>query len=227
MSITLKIDDLRGGEIAPLYNRYPGQTEAQGAYVEITEDGTVTADSDPNIGGGSTFDVFHGRTRRWNVSATVRGEVLADLLESAEVTELLGRIYVGHSVEWDGNNNVGRLDDDAAEAEQDLESLLDALGEDETACGAVWDLENWLGLLDFDDKWPKGETLVEAVKGVEDGAASSGVQLDGNIEKYLLDYAQHANESGKCYRPEVLRALVADGRHPVDEDGDDWSVAFQ
>lgn len=32
MSITLKIKNLRGNEIAPLYNRYPGQITAQGAY---------------------------------------------------------------------------------------------------------------------------------------------------------------------------------------------------
>jgi hypothetical protein len=44
----------------------------------------------------------------------------------------------------------------------------------------------------------------------------------GNITVEVLDRAERANERDDCYRPEVLAALHAAGRHPVDEDGDDW-----
>jgi hypothetical protein len=224
MTITIETDNLRG-VIAPLYNRYPGQTTAQGAYVEMTLDGAVSADSNAEIGGGMSFDVFHGRTRRWPVAKHIRGDALADYLESDDARALLQRIYDGHDTTWDGNNNVGTMTEDAHDAESTLERELEALGEDESSSAAVWDLDNWLGHLSFDDKWPVGETLDEAVNGIEDGAEEEGVQLDGNIKKYLLDYAQHENDRDKCYRPEVLAALVADGRHPVDEYGDEWTAA--
>lgn len=42
--ITLKIDNLRSGDLAPLYCRYADQTTAQDAYIEIDEDGDVSAD---------------------------------------------------------------------------------------------------------------------------------------------------------------------------------------
>ena len=221
MSITLKINTLRG-EIAPLYSRYAGQTSAQDAYVEMDEDGIVRADYSGEIGGGIPFSVYHGRIIRWGVSNTVRGDVLADYLESDETIALLERVEAGQSIEWDGNNNRGKLDDDATEARDTIGNELDAMSEDDRSCGAVWDLDNWLGQLHFDDKWPVGKTLADAVKGIEDGAEAEGIQLDGNIEKYLLDYAQNANERGECYRPEVLVALVEDGRHPEDEEGEEW-----
>ena len=53
------------------------------------------------------------------------------------------------------------------------------------------------------------------------------VELDGDIERYLLDRAERANERDGCYRPEVLAALHADGRHPVDANGDDWEPSLK
>ena len=213
MTITIQTATLRG-VIAPLYNRYPSQTTAQGAYVEMTLDGAVSADSNAEIGGGRSFDVFHGRTRRWPVANHVRGDALADYLESEDTRALLQRIYDGHDTTWNGNNNVGTMTEDAQDAESTLEHELEALGEDESSSAAVWQVEDWLGQLSFDDKWPVGKTLAEAVTAIECDADAEGIELDGDVEKYLLDYGQHANESGKCYRTEVLAALVANGRHP-------------
>lgn len=224
MTITINTDNLRG-EIAPLYHRYQGQTNAQPAYVELDEDGVVRADYNPEIGPPHAipFSVFHRRDLRWGVANAIRGDALAYYLESAEALALLERIHAGHDVEWDGNNNVGKLDDDAAQAEIDFEAALQALGESEDNMGAVWEVGEWLQNLPFsDDLWATGKTLPEAVTAIEEAAEAERVELDGDIERYLLDRAERANEQGKCYRPEVLAALHADGRNPVDENGDGW-----
>jgi hypothetical protein len=224
MTITIKTDNLRG-EIAPLYCRYQGQTDCQGSYVEMNEDGVISADYNAEIGGAVTFDFFHSRTLSWGVAACVRGDALADLLESAEMRALFERVHAGHSVEWDGNNNVGHLDDDARAASDELEAELTALGEDEGAMGAVWEVGQWLENSAFDDIWEPGKSLAEAVTSVEESAEADSVELDGDVSSYLLDRAERANERDDCYRLEVLAALAADGRHPVDENGDDWEPA--
>lgn len=223
MTITIKTENLRG-EIAPLYHRYQNQTNAQPAYVELDEDGVVSASYNPEIGSPHAipFSVFHRRDLRWGVANAIRGDALADYLESDEARALLERIHAGHDIEWDGNNNVGKLSDDAARAEIDFEAALQALGEDDSNMGAVWEVGEWLENDSLYSFWPEGKTLSEAVEYVEKCAEHDRIELDGDIERYLLDRAESANERGKCYKPEVLAALHADGRHPVDENGDDW-----
>ena len=146
MNISIKTDNLRG-EIAPLYCRYQGQTDCQGAYVQMNEDGIVSADYNAEIGWAVTFDVFHNRTLSWGVASRVRGDALADLLESDEMRALFERVHTGHDVEWDGNNNVGHLDDDARAASDEIEAELTTLGEDEASMGAVSGCRPMVGAL--------------------------------------------------------------------------------
>ncbi len=224
MNISIKTDNLRG-EIAPLYCRYQGQTDCQGAYVQMNEDGIVSADYNAEIGWAVTFDVFHNRTLSWGVASRVRGDALADLLESDEMRALFERVHTGHDVEWDGNNNVGHLDYDARAASDEIEAELTTLGEDEASMGAVWDVDQWLEHSAFDDIWETGKTLTEAVTAVEESAAAENIELDGDVSRYLLDRAERANQRDDCYRLEVLTGLHADGRHPIDENGEEWVPA--
>lgn len=41
--------------------------------------------------------------------------------------ELLERVHAGHSIEWDGHNSKGRLDDDAAAASEEIEGVIGAI----------------------------------------------------------------------------------------------------
>ena len=216
MDIAIKTDNLRG-EIAPLYFRYPREINPQPAYVELDEDGAVTADSTGEIGGAIPFSVFHGRTRRYGVASAVKGDALADYLEGDEAHALFQRIHDGHSVEWDGNNNVGRLTGDAAEAEAELQTALEEI---ETA--EVWEASTWIENDDLDNLWKPGVSLADAAKALEVDARDNQIELEGDVEKALLNLAQCRNEQGKCYRADILAALVADGRHPVDDNGDEW-----
>ena len=216
MEIAIKIDNLRG-EIAPLYFRYPREINPQPAYVEMDEHGEVTADSTGEIGGAIPFSVFHGRTRRYGVASAVKGDALADYLESGDARALFQRIYDGHSVEWDGNNNMGRLTEDAQQAEIDLEAALIEIDQAE-----VYEAAQWIENDDLDNLWKPGVSLADAAKALEVDARDNQIELDGDVEKALLNLAQHRNDQGTCYRTDILDALVANGRHPVDENGDEW-----
>ena len=217
--INLKISNLKD-VVAPLYHRYPRQNNPQPAYVQLCQDGSVYADFSADIGGGQSFDVFHGRTLNWPVSPFISGLALAGYLEG-EGLELLQRIHNGHGERWDGNNYVGTITDDASAASDDLRLALEGLGEDESCCDCVWDVATWLGQLCFQDKWEEGKTLAEAVKPIEDQADLEGIYLDGNVEKYLLDCAERQNAEHDCYRPEILVALLDDGRHPLGPTGEE------
>jgi hypothetical protein len=189
-SITYQIDNLLTDGPAPLYHRYPSQTTEQRAYVELDENGTVTADWDGEIGGGVPSHVWHGRTRRYSVPSNVSGRALAGLLRSERVLSLLERVYEGLEIVWDGSNHVGRLTDDACEADSELADAIDEVGKYEEYRCEVWTASEWLftsGTLA--DAWPAGVSLDDAVSNLKVEAKFNRIHIDGSIRQALLDRA--------------------------------------
>lgn len=215
MSITINTTNLRDAT-APLFCRYPNQINPQPAFVELDEQGNVSADYSGEIGNGMPMDVWYGRTLRWAVNSSINGNVLADALESVEITALLERIHAGHAVDWDGNNYVGSLTDDARAASDDLWWRLEDLGLDDEP--AVWEVDNWLfGGCSLADHWAD-QPLSDAVAALEEEAESEGIYIDGDIETALLDQAAglfDGPNAGKLTRTHV-DALLADGRIDAD-----------
>ena len=153
MNVTINTTNLRG-EAVPLYKVYPRQNGPQRAHVEMDEEGNVSADINYEIGGAVPVRVAHNRTLRWDVSPYANGDSLADLLESELVRELFERVHNGHSVEWDGSNMVGRLDEDAEAAALELEQILSPdSGEYELAqvCDAYAFIADWFSLKELVD----------------------------------------------------------------------------
>jgi len=127
----------------PLYCYYDGRYQSQMAYIELDEEGDVRARYNPEIGNGVPADVYNGLTRRWTISREVARYLprttVCEFLD--RLAPLLERVCQGHSVRWNGSNNVGRLDDDALEASKlidracyDLEADRDLLDAEEAAC---------------------------------------------------------------------------------------------
>lgn len=98
--------------------------EPYNAYLLLDEDGNVSTDTRAPWDCGSPIDEWHGRTRTWKVPAAVRGDALDYAFRNSKILELLQRVHNGHSVDWNGNNYVGALDDDAEEASGELERRL-------------------------------------------------------------------------------------------------------
>lgn len=157
--ITFQINNLKNDEVAPLYKKYPREHNIQGAFVEIDEDGVVTASANPEIGNGIPMAVFHGLTRRIRCLGTVSGAALYDFLQGEEGFDLLTRIHDGFSQYWDGNNWVGKQSEDAAEAEKELESALAELPQIE-----VFSASEWIEHDSLETIWPKGKTFEEAIE---------------------------------------------------------------
>ena len=125
-----------------LYHRYQGQTQPQPTYLEFDPaTRELSADSDGSIGGGVPFSVWHGVIRRYPLpSAYLTATAIRSLMD--EIADDLAVVAEGHTVEWDGSNNVGRLTDEAAEAEERIAAALDCrVDEDDTIL--VMDADEW------------------------------------------------------------------------------------
>lgn len=180
-ALVLELDNLRASR-APLYHRYDREINPQPAFVLLSEEGEVSADWNGEIGNGIPATVWHGRDLRFPVSPFASGSDLADFLERFDRGRvLLERIHEGHSVEWDGSNYVGHLDDDAQAAREELEAALQEVDQAD-----VQRIQDWIGSMPWPDLWPATDNLREAVEGLERIARQDGIVLDGDVETALL-----------------------------------------
>lgn len=204
MSITINTDNLRG-EPAPLYHVYPRQTKPQPAYVELDEDGEVSADYNGVIGNAVPMAVGHLRTLRFDVSPRVGGDNLADLLESDAVVTLLERIHAGHTVEWNGNNHVGTLDDDAQAAAEALTEALAGLEDVDVGDACEWLASGFL----LSDLVESGSVEGHAAE-LMGQAAADGIVIYGSMEDAVEELAamaiRDAMDRKIDFDPTVLRA---------------------
>ncbi|MEV6574825.1 hypothetical protein [Streptomyces sp. NPDC051577] len=115
MSLTVDVRPVTGPEA--LHAWYQGQTKAQPAYVELgLRDGILLASYDAVVGPGGPASVDHGIDLRWSIPALTQ-EAADELLK--ELAPLAQRILDGSEVDWDGNNHVGRLLTEDANAAYD------------------------------------------------------------------------------------------------------------
>jgi hypothetical protein len=114
------LDQLTGS--APLYRRYPSQSNPQNAFVKIDSDGDIWYYTDPEVGNGIPSDIFHNVARRWCIPNDLTARGYEGLHE--DIQELLQRVADGMTTRWNGNNTVGRLTEDAADARDELEQYL-------------------------------------------------------------------------------------------------------
>jgi hypothetical protein len=107
----------------PLYMHYPGQHEPQGAYVQLHPDGEVEFGVNGEIGNAVPESVFHDRiVRICGVDPYLSLKGIDKL--HREIRPILEDVAAGHSIEWNGNNNVGRLTEEAEEARERIMQLF-------------------------------------------------------------------------------------------------------
>ncbi len=110
-----------------LFHKYTDRERPQECHIELDlETGEMSADYNPEVGDGGSrampISVFLGRTRRWSIpilSDTAANRLMQD------IAPLARRVLAGATIEWDGNNDVGRLDTDAQDAEDEIRAICD------------------------------------------------------------------------------------------------------
>jgi hypothetical protein len=173
-----------------------------GIELTIDEDGDATlttAERHSSEGNSRTFDVAHGRTLLYRALLSQGSAAIADPDKMEALAEklapLAARIAAGHEVDWDGNNNVGKLvTEDACEADEELARLFDEIdASDWSKEIAVWEVGEWL--VDC----PEGIThkttedeLDAMVEEIEGDAKADDVVLTGDILERLKEFRDEA-----------------------------------
>jgi len=129
-------------EAAPLFEQYQGQFKPQPAFLELDPaKGTVRLGTNVVMGNAVPMEVWHHRVLWWDVPPNLTGRGCAEVF--GEMKPLLERVAAGHSIEWDGHNMVGKFDEDAREAYEEIEDKLrDARHGFE--CAEVWNAGEWI-----------------------------------------------------------------------------------
>lgn len=117
------------------------------AMLYLYEDGRIALDPEGFelwYSSGTPLDEYHRRTLTWRIPPTIDADALDAALaaETSELRQALETVHQGHSIEWDGNNNVGVLTGEADEAEDRVAELLDSSAEE--WLGEAWNACDWI-----------------------------------------------------------------------------------
>lgn len=189
-----------------LYQRFPGQHEAQPVYVSLDcRTGKLTAAWSGTVGGGVPADVWHHLTLRWKIPALTvdAAETLLDQLEP-----LAQRVLDGFEARFDGHNLVGTLSDDAAEAREAISDLCYPRRFDECDTQQRWEAGDWYAAT------PRRQLL-----------ADSGLTASTTDEQ-LADIVRHEESSvNEPYLVDGIEAFWSDLRDELRADAADAEVA--
>jgi hypothetical protein len=141
-----------------LYRHYASQTKPQPAWLYIRpEDGVAEATYNPEIGNAVPMAVWRDLHLTVGLPCNVRGDALADWLESEECQSLLERIREGHSRTWTGQDYRGVFTEDGRQAYEELEEL--AMDWPESALANVCSVGDYISSVEY---WAKDRMSVKA-----------------------------------------------------------------
>lgn len=100
-----------------LVNTYEGQSGPQDRYIEVDKDGLLYITWNAEIGNAVPARIWHNIERRIRGNWRTKAEAKQFIAENRASFE---RLVSGMSEEWDGNNYIGTLTEDAAEALENL-----------------------------------------------------------------------------------------------------------
>lgn len=211
-----------------LFVHYHGQSAPQPAYIELdTQHRTLSATYDAEVGNAVPFSVRHGLDRRYGIpilTAEAANRVMR------EIAPLADRIIDGTEVEWDGNNNVAVLDDDAVAAEEEIEKLLGLPSQEygdrdapnqgfpDSDIVAVWDIEGATNGCEVDDYDITATTTDDRLDEIEQeilddlvGAGESSVVVCHGLDDYLRGLRDELAEEDPLTPAELRTAREALG----------------
>lgn len=133
----------------------------------------------------TTFAIYHRCELELSIGDHPVAADVREYLESEDTQRLLDTICDGHSIEWNGHNNVGRLTDDAQLA---LDTLEQDLADRWLGSGwAFWDVEEWLGesVKQIISTTTTDEEIAKLAQEAEEGAKQENIILSGDVADYF------------------------------------------
>ncbi len=203
---TLEIT-FESNELFPLYQKYDSQNEAQPAYIELDlETGSLTADYDSNVGGGTSEDKWNQRVLTWDLNAQTSVDDIKSILE--ENKPYFQTILDSSEIVHKDGNRIG--------VTQGYESInWDQFVSTELEGGVVESFGDWLA----GEHFPKdGQTSNDFIKEVleldgEDGwyIASTKSTFE-SVQDLMYDIWADLLYSDEDIPAVAAKALIEDGR---------------
>lgn len=189
-----------------IYTKYASEYSAQPAILRLNlETGEVDAYVWGNIGGGIAGRAFNGVDQEWKIPPlTVDGfRRFVD-----RVSSMLQDVLDGATVEWDGSNHRGTLDDDAQDASDRIHEAIRDIPDSDVY--QVWDASDYYEPADaLDDLCLNAQSTDEEIAKVASREVDAAdVVLD---EEDVVDYLTNL-------RDEALADLVDGATCTVDLD---------
>lgn len=190
----MRVEPVQGNE---LYERYPGQTEPQGAQVYVDAPRRVLgAEVDPEIGNAVPMSQYHGHVLVFAIPPLREGPA-NELLNRIE--PLAERVCDGYESAWDGQNEVGEYDDDAQDAIAEIVRLCERAGDDPEDQIVVWDAEAYLESLggwraQAEELGIRADSTDEDLRAVAEGVEEEARENDVDELEGLLDYLEKLRE---------------------------------
>ncbi|MEK9207035.1 MAG: hypothetical protein AAB922_01035, partial [Patescibacteria group bacterium] len=178
------------------------------------------------IGNAVPFAVWHGHVRRYPINPCISQDGIDRIVADDEILALRDRVVAGYSQVWDGNNYVAKLTDDAQEAEDSLDFLIQEMGELEENCVEVWDADDWLfSSCNIQYHW-QNRSLEEAVETLQSEADSEGIQIEGDIANALcLQALRELDRNPERLTGTIMEELLR--RDDIKQDDfDEWKEKF-
>ena len=180
----------------PLYCKYANELQPQRAYIALDPAArTVDAGYNGEIGNGIPCSVFNGKIYRWKVPADLPAASVLSFID--EHSAFFDAVCDGYTEVYDGCNYVGRLNDSAQAASDELEQLAEALQASEDRI-SVCDTAEYIQEQGLAEVWPEGFSLQQAAAQLLEEAASEDdyhvIDLDAEacvdaiVEKARRDY---------------------------------------
>jgi hypothetical protein len=168
--------------ISDILRIYPRQQNPQDAYIELDcKTGYLGASYNGEIGNAVPSDVYHGHTIRYGM-ALLQPATVNSLL--AQIAPLAQGVVNGYTSEWDGNNLVGVLNNDAKEADEEIRQLVNSHDESELH----WrDADEWLYDVrdDLVERIANGEDIDAIIAEFDGDGSAEDVPVLVGIRQYL------------------------------------------
>lgn len=136
------------GTRAPLFHQYPVQMQPQPAFLEFepdddSEEPTLTADWNAEIGNGVPSNVFNRKVLRWSIPANTDRQRLIELSEHSPLVDALNKIRAGYDCDPYAG---GTYTEEASEAIYEVERIFDSL----LTTVSVWLADEWISQAEID-----------------------------------------------------------------------------
>jgi hypothetical protein len=192
----------------PLYCKYANELQPQRAYIALDPAArTVDAGYNGEIGNGIPCSVFNGKIYRWKVPADLPAASVLSFID--EHSAFFDAVCDGYTEVYDGCNYVGRLNDSAQAASDELEQLAEALQASEDRI-SVCDTAEYIQEQGLCELLTEGYSLQQAAgqlledAGADDDCHVTGLDAESCVDAIVEKARGYNGDIPERMKPDLL-----------------------